>query len=270
MKQISFLLFIFLFACNFFADAQLSNNNKAFRVGEKLEYEIAYNWGFIWLPAGTVTFQLKTDYFQGQNVYHLNAFGITYKTYDWFFKVRDYFQSYVDTLNFAPLWAERNTNDGGYKAYENYVFNAPLKKIFVEVKTSEKFPKHDTLKMLDGLADVLTAAYQIRNRDYSGYKINDKIPIWVLIDGKAHPLYIRYLGKEVITLRDNRKFNCLKLASLLIEGTVFKGGEDLTVWISDDDNHIPIVAEAKIIVGSVKAVFINSENLRSPLNVINN
>lgn len=266
MKHIPFLLILSFCFCKYNGNAQIYYN-KAFNIGEKIEYDIVYNWGFIWLSAGTVTFTLKHNYYKGQLIYHIEASGSSHKSYDWFYKVRDNFQSFADTLNFKPLWALRNTNDGGYKAYENYIFNEPANKIYSEIRTSEKPTRHDTLKMLAGVKDVLTASYYIRNVDFSKLKINDKIPIWIIIDGKIHPLYIRYLGKESITLHDNRKFNCLKLAALLIEGTVFKGGEDLIVWVSDDDNHIPVIAEAKIIIGSVKAIYKNAENLRSPLNM---
>jgi hypothetical protein len=33
---------------------------------------------------------------------------------------------------------------------------------------------------------------------------------------------------------------------------VFKKEEDLSVWITDDANHLPILAKAKILVGSIK------------------
>jgi len=38
-----------------------------------------------------------------------------------------------------------------------------------------------------------------------------------------------------------------------VEGTIFRGGEDMLVWVSTDNRKIPIVVEAKILVGSVKA-----------------
>jgi hypothetical protein len=50
----------------------------------------------------------------------------------------------------------------------------------------------------------------------------------------------------------------------MIEGTIFKSGEALYIWITDDKNHLPILVEAKILVGSVKALFKGAENLRNP------
>ena len=46
---------------------------------------------------------------------------------------------------------------------------------------------------------------------------------------------------------------------------MFKGGEDLFVWVTDDQNRIPVLVEAKILVGSVKAMLAGSSGLRNPV-----
>ena len=40
---------------------------------------------------------------------------------------------------------------------------------------------------------------------------------------------------------------------------------DLTVWVSDDANHIPVRVESPITVGSVKVDMMGYRNLRYPL-----
>jgi hypothetical protein len=107
--------------------------------------------------------------------------------------------------------------------------------------------------------------YQARNIDFMKYKKGDKIPITMVVDGEIHNLYIRYHGKEVAQTREGRKFNCLKFSPLLVAGTIFNAGEDMTVWVTDDRNRVPIVVEAKILVGSVKAVFTEAKGLKYPL-----
>jgi len=51
----------------------------------------------------------------------------------------------------------------------------------------------------------------------------------------------------------------------LVDGTIFKGGEGMTVWVTDDKNKIPVMVEAQILVGSVKAILTNATGLRYPL-----
>ncbi len=47
--------------------------------------------------------------------------------------------------------------------------------------------------------------------------------------------------------------------------TIFEGGEKMTVWVSDDDNHIPLRIESPISVGSIKVDMMGYRNLRHPL-----
>ena len=61
------------------------------------------------------------------------------------------------------------------------------------------------------------------------------------------------------------RFNAIKLKPLLLKGSVFEGGEKMTVWVSDDANHIPIRIESPIVVGKVKVDMMSNKNLRYPL-----
>ncbi len=108
--------------------------------------------------------------------------------------------------------------------------------------------------------------YYARNVDLSKYKKNDKIPLTFVIDNKIYTLYGRYLGKEVIKTKKQTKYRCIKLKLLLVEGTIFKGGEDLVVWVTDDKNRIPIKISAKILVGSIKVYLSSTTGLRYKLN----
>jgi hypothetical protein len=261
LQLIFFFLLCFL---NGSASGQCSIKNTAFKSDEKLEYDIVYNWGFIWISAGKVTFSVKNQIYNNKPVYLIDAVGSTHKGFDWFFRVRDYFHAYIDTPTLVPFWAERNTSEGSYSASEVYLFNNSEQKIFMAVKTSRKPFYLDTLQIKGCLYDILSAAFHARNIDYSMLNLNDKFPLWTVLDGKIYPIYICYDGKETITGENHQKYNCIKLYSEMVEGTIFKKGERLTIWISDDPNHIPILAEAKILVGSVKAVLVSAENLKNP------
>lgn len=87
----------------------------------------------------------------------------------------------------------------------------------------------------------------------------------MIIDGELHNLYIRYLGIEIIKNRDGKWYRCLKFSPLLVKGTIFESGEGMTVWVTDDLNRLPIIVEAKILVGSVKAVFYEAKGLKYPM-----
>lgn len=250
---------------NTFLHSQCIEKNIAFGIDENLEYTVSYNWGKLWFDAGKATFKVKTNIYKGKTVYHFLATGTSNPSYDWFFKVNDTNQAYVDTSTLKILWAGRTSSEGGFKVFENYVFDYSVNKILSTTFTSKKPKRNDSIPMIAGLSDVLSSVYFARNIDFSKYKPNDKIPFWMITVAKTYPLYIRYLGKETITTRDGRIFNCLKFSAKLVDGTMFKGGEDLFAWVTDDVNHIAVQVDAKILIGSIKAILVKVDNPRVPL-----
>lgn len=246
-------------------NAQCFDTNFCFSAGEKVNYKVVYNWHFIWLNAGWVEFEVKESTFMKRDVYHLYSFGSTFKGYDLFFKVRDCFESYLDMKTLKPLWFKRNTYEGGYEVNNQYLYDHRNDMIFSFTENSYKPLLRDTLDMPFCTFDVLSLVYYSRNLDFSGLEVNDTIPVSTIIDNELFNLYIRYLGKETLETKDGHVYNCIKFSALLVEGTIFKGGEDLFVWITDDKNRIPVLIEAKILVGSVKALLSSTEGLRNKM-----
>lgn len=257
--SILFLLFISK------VSSQCADGKYSFQPGEIISYSAVYNWGFIWVNAGTVDFIVEENKNEDDSTFLFKGIAKSLKSYDWFFKVRDYFYSEVDCQTFYPIWFERNTSEGGYEVLNKYSFDYTTNRIYSDTQNSDKPRTLDTLAIEKTTHDVLSGVYQVRNIDFSKYNINDTIPVRMIIDNEIFNLYVRYLGKEILKTRDNRKFRTLKFSALLVEGTIFKGGEDLFVWVTDDKNKIPVLVEAKILVGSIKALLVNTANLKYPM-----
>lgn len=253
------LILILIAASHSFAQCQANKecavNNGAFSIGEKITYRVSYNWHSLWLNAGEVVFTVNPGFYENTPCYHMIGFGSTYKSYDWFYKVRDTYESYIDMQTLQPLHFVRNVYEGGYTINQNVVFKHPEN---TAVSTKR------TLSIPDCVQDVLSAIYYARNIDFSKSRLNDTVPVSLYLDDSIYHIYIRFLGREVLNTRQGT-FNCIKFRPLLIEGTLFKGGEKMTVWVTDDSNKIPIQVESPIIVGSVKAEIYKYEGLRSPM-----
>ena len=110
----------------------------------------------------------------------------------------------------------------------------------------------------------MSAIYYARNIDFDKYQVGDKIPFNMFLDNEVHSLYIKYEGKEEIKTKYG-KFRAIRFKPLLVKGTLFSGGEKMTVWVSDDPNHIPLRIESPIVVGNVKVDMMQYSNLRYPL-----
>lgn len=228
--------------------------NTSFKEGERLTFKVYYNMSAIWVGAGVAVFATYLENMNGRQVYHVIGEGKTYKSYDWFFKVRDRYESYIDAEQLLPLRFIRHVNEGGFKIHNDVSFNHPQK---------QATSTNGVFNIPDCVQDVLSTIYYARNIDYSKYKTGDKIPFSMFLDDKVYNLYIRYLGKERITTKYGT-FNAIKIAPLLIDGTIFSGGEKMMVWVSDDANHLPVRVDSPILVGSIKVDLVGYEKLRNP------
>jgi hypothetical protein len=234
----------------------------AFQTGEKITWEVAYNWGFIWVDAGEVYFKTDTSVFNDKKIYRFEAYGTSYQYYDWLYKVRDLYQSKVEIDSFQPLWFLRKTNEGSHEVFNECRFKPEEQNVIVSIKHTNELLKTDTLPLDNCRFDVLSAVYFARTINFNLYQMDEKIPVKILIDDDFYETHVRYLGKEIIRNRSGKKYRCHKMSALLVEGTIFKGGEDLVVWVTDDENKIPVMADAKILIGSVKAYLTGYEGLK--------
>src|SRR5204863_7960528 len=110
-----------------------------------------------------------------------------------------------------------------------------------------KAPVLDSLAVTPCTNDVMTAIFYVRCLDFSKYKVKDTIPITFVLDGEVFPSYVRYLGKETIKSEVLGNVKCIKFSPKLIEGTIFKGGEGMVVWVTDDENKMPVYVETPIL-----------------------
>lgn len=245
--------------------SQCTFTSHAFKSGEVLQYDVAYNWGMIWLESATAAFKVEAALAGGKKAYHFTGSGSTYQKHDWFFKVRDKFEATLDSASFRPLRFTAEINEGGKHDQHTYLFDLPKEKAYTIIRHGTKKTQLDTLPFSPCSIDVLSAIYFARNIDYSKCKINDTIGISVLLDGKVFPLHVRYLGKENYTSPLYGTYRCVKFKPLLVEGSIFKKGENMTVWVTDDRNKVPLYIETAIIVGSIKVSLRSMSGLKYPL-----
>jgi hypothetical protein len=215
--------------------------NTAFAVGERVKYRMHY--GIMNAGEAVLTVKESPYKFNGRDAYHLVGEGYSVGSFDWFFKVRDRYETYIDKQGLFPYRFVRNCDEGGYKIFQDYTFYPN--------KRAMKNHKDETYMTPDFVQDMLSAYYYARNMDFSNAQVGQVYTVMTIVDDEIYPLKIRYMGKEKIKV-DAGTFNCLRFAPVVQKGRVFKKEEDLSVWITDDANHLPVLAKAKIMVGSVK------------------
>lgn len=229
--------------------------NTAFVSGELVTMKVYYTTLGMYIAAGEATFSVDMEKFNGRPSYHCIGIGKSYSFFDNFFKVRDRYETYIDTATMLPLKFIRDVNEGGHKTYNNVTFNH---------SAGTAISTNGVFKITGCIQDVVSSMYYARNINFDKYKVGDKIPFDMFLDDEVNHLYLRYIGKETIKTRYG-KFRSIKIRPLLIKGTMFEGGEKMNVWISDDPNHLVLRIESPISVGSVKVDMMSYKNLKYPL-----
>lgn len=227
----------------------------AFQPDEKITYTVFYNVVGIYINAGSATFTTSSEKLQNNDVIHVVGEGSTNPNYDWIFKVRDRYESYFNASDMQPVKFIRQVNEGSYKKHEEVSFNH---------QTHTAITNSGVYKIPENVQDVISIMYFARNLDYSLLQPNDKIPFSMFLDNQVYNMYIRYVGKETVKTRYG-KFRAIKLKPLLLKGNIFEGGEKMTIWVSDDSNHIPLRIESPISVGTIKVDLKSHENLKYPV-----
>ncbi len=235
--------------------------NTSFKEGEKVVYKVFYNWNFVWLSAGEVTFEVS----ESANEYRIAATGRTYPSYEWFFKVRDYYFTYIDKNTLLPHTFIRDVEEGNYTLYDRVSFDqAAQQGTSIRGKTRD-VAKLQTFEFENCIHDMLSLIYKMRNIDYESMKEGESIPAKMFMDMNTYELDIRMKGREPNKwVKGQGYFNTFMISPELIAGEVFNEDAQMNIWVSDDENRVPLIIESPVSVGSVKVVLKEYSGLKHP------
>ena len=215
--------------------------------------------------ASYATFTLKRDTIKERPVFHAIGFGETTGLARWFFKVEDYYESYFDEKTGAPYKFIRNINEGGYTKNIEIDFDHEQKTASV---LDKKKKETNDFSIESNVHDLVSCFYFLRNYyPKNGLAVNEAFDINMFFDNENYVFRLKYLGKETIESKFG-KVNCLKFRPVVQSGRVFKEQESVTLWISDDNNRLPIRLQADILIGSIKADLERFKNLKHPFEIV--
>mgnify|MGYP001171653901 CR=1 FL=1 len=252
MKKTIILIF-------FFSNLSLAQHQSAYKSGEWLNFKISYSG---WIKAGKATLELNENKYT--ELYHVKAIGKTTGPIKWFFKVEDYYQSYFSNNSGLPKKFIRKINEGGHTKNLTIDFDQINNKAVVnniKKKSVEEFSTNDSVQ------DMLSVFYFLRN-SYSLEQIKDykDLSVNMFFDSENYEFKMKFLGIETINTKFG-KIKCIKLRPFVQSGRVFKEKESLTLWISADNNKIPIRIKADLVVGSIRVDLDAFRGLNHPFEI---
>nr|WP_315141452.1 DUF3108 domain-containing protein [uncultured Flavobacterium sp.] len=254
MKKIALLL-IFIATVSF--DSQKED---AFAVGEWFKFRIHY--GFV--NAGYATMEVKDASINNKKVFHVVGKGYTTGMSRFFFKVDDLYESYIDRETGNPYQFVRKINEGGYTKNQEGFFTPATNKILVK---DYKHKTENTFSIPKNTQDIMSTFYYLRNYpNIDKIKPGESVSIDMFFDDETTKFKLKFIGREDITTKFG-VVSTMIFRPLVQSGRVFKEQESLTVWISDDDNKLPIRIKASLAVGSIKADLEAFKGLKNPFKV---
>jgi hypothetical protein len=246
----------------------VNEEDLAFRNGESLKYAASYLWGLIFTDVGEVDMNVgKIREYPSEWQVTINA--RTHRIYDKFFKVRDYYEAVFSAPEIRSIRFHRDIREGSYAMKNTYRFDNENNTIDATVQKGGDSAKRIELSHEGCTFDVLTYFYYLRNLDYDSVYPGKIFTLSIALDEEIYSIKCRFLERERKKTKSlSKKVHCLKFAVEVIAGSVFTGNENITMWVSDDRNHIPLEIESPVLVGRVKARLTGFENLKYPLNYV--
>ena len=156
--------------------AQCAAKNEAIQPGERLTYELKFNWKFIWVSAGEAKMDLLPVTYEGKPCYQTTLYSVSNKTVDMFFKMRDTLTC-ITTERLEPLYFRKGAEEGSRYTVDEVKFSYEDGKCIVDQhrwrKGANTVYAKDTLDYC--VFDMLSILLQARSFDPTSYKKGDKI-----------------------------------------------------------------------------------------------
>ncbi len=254
MKR-KFIILILLFLSSLLFGQNTDSSfyvNTAFKGGEILKYKIRYGL----IKGGEASMRINTVPVGDTYVFHIKAVAQTTGIVGAMVTIKDIYESYVDIFSGYPIKSVRNIREHNYRSYNEVLFfreQGYLKSV--------NSGKH---KAPNNVLDVLSAFYFARRYLFSNkLKKNQTIDLYTFFDEHFFPIKAKFKKIEKTRTKFG-KIKCLKFVPILGDKSPFKKEEDFEVWVTADDNFVPVKIRVKLPIGSLKCDIIDFGNLKNP------
>jgi hypothetical protein len=225
---------------------------KPFRAGERLVYELRYGP----IVGGRAHLNLKKTSYKGKTAYYAEAKAVSVGLVDRLFNIEDIYASYFDPVTNLPYMAIRDIHEGNYTFYNEveYFHNDSM---VISTKSGK-------VEVPPNILDMVSTLYYLRRIDYKKMRPGDVIDVETFFSDEIFPFDIRFRGREKVKTKLGT-FMCLRFDPVVEPGRIFESEDDMTIYISDDANYLPLQVRFDMLVGSVKCDLAEYENIMYPL-----
>lgn len=231
----------------------INAQNNAVAAGEKLVFTASYNMSGLLTDLAQVTMETSEVKTSSSTLLRLKCKARTFIKWDNFFKINDLYESYVSPKTLKPYLYKRDINEGGYYKFMQYNYNhktGTVKSLKRKRRSDGTFwDEKKNLNIGASTKDLVATLYHIRTLDIHKATNGSTDTFTVLMDNKEYKVSLTMLGKETINTKLGRK-ECYKLAIAINNSDVLRGNNDNLLWLTADQNKIPVYAKFKVPVGN--------------------
>ncbi len=231
-------------------------SNESFTTGEKIEYRVHY--GFINAAEAKVEIAKHKVIVNNRSCYRVNVTARTVGAFDLISKVRDTWRSHIDTSAMVTQLFYRSIQENSFRKEELVTFNHAEQTATAKVKDVSK-----TFSVPEHVQDIISAYYYLRTINYDNSTVGEIFVIPIFFEDQIYKLRVKYAGRDQIRTKFGR-IKVFKLNPLLPDNKLFKGENSIRIWVSDDENKIPVKVEADLWIGAVAMDIKGYKNLRTP------
>lgn len=254
------LLILTLILAGFIAkDGMRSVPNDSFSSGEVLKYKVHY--GVITAAEAVIDVSPNLHYVNNRPCYRATVTGKTNSSFDFFIRVRDTWQSYIDTAAIVPQRSYRSIEESNYRKRETVNFDHYRNTALVETKKKNRAKETESYKIPDNVQDIVSGFYYLRTLNYDKMQVGDKLSLRGFFDEENFNMQVTFKGREVVSTKAG-DIRAIKLTPKMPKNKLFNGEDAITVYLSDDKNKIPVLIQAEMLVGSVKINLYEYKNLK--------
>ena len=259
-----FFIFSFLFSAS--ASAQCGIENTAFQAGEKLEYDLHFNWKFVWLKVGSATMQTTQSTYEGKPVYKASLITRGNNKLDNVFMMRDTLLSLCSKDDLAPLYFRKGAREGKRYYVDELWYTYPRSNCHLKMHriTDEGEHKWQEKEYASCIYDMMSIFLRARNFDASKMKKGDIVALPISDAKRLSNSWMEFRGRDTFKVSSTKeKFRCLVFS--FYEHENGKTHELIRFFVTDDQNHIPVRLDMFLSFGSAKAFLKSYEGVRSEL-----
>ena len=240
--------------------------NTAFQSGETTQYDLYYNWKFVWVKAGSATMSVTTTTYNGQPAYRTRILTRGSSQADKFWVLRDTLTS-VMTYDLLPLSYTKTDMEGTKYRVRHVWFNyqpdgkTQIRQQYINPYGKIRWKQEESVHTVFDMASILMRA---RSLDATKMQPGHKIQFLMSDGDGVSQQTLIYRGKKNIRMKDNNAtYRCLRVS--FVEYANGKEKEVGTFFVTDDDNHLPVACYLYLNIGSARIYMTGYKNLKNPM-----